>query len=642
MEASDRQLLSRYIAGRDETAFRALVMRHLPLVHGVARRVTANEDLARDVAQTTFIRLAERAAMIPPNLPLPVWLHRICRHLAIDLVRSEERRKKREQLAPSAMNEPQEPGWSALAPLVDQLVNELPEAERQVLLLRYFCDQGHASIAGQLGVSEVVARKRASRALERLRGALAKRGIVTTAAALAAGLPAHAAPSPPAALAAGVFEATRGIAPLAPSPFHAALIAMNATQKASIAAASLIFLMSASYSVIASGRDAREDTSSNGAIPSFTVEGAGASERSRREARLPSSTAGRLERLKEILEIESHARRYRELTSFIDRLRPDQFAEAARLLGDRNKDRYTSINEYHLFLAAWTKVDVHAALEHVKAGDNMYHLGRVLESWAEQDPDAALAWAEANPVGRESNVCLGYVLSGIAATDVKKAVGLIEKIPNQARRIETLLDLWANFQEQADAMERLLPEIDETALRERLVERGVMMVAHSYPPAAVDLLLKHPTVGGPNRVAEVYQRWAQQMPDGAILGLKKLHPGAIREQSVMQVCFTVAMKDPAKAFRVLERYPETATEEGVAKLATVAVLEDPPGMLGRIMAIQDKRLREETLPVALHQWQEQNKEAAAEWMDRNPIPESVQQKLREMPSENTNLDPFGI
>ena len=85
MSVSDRSLLDRFAATRDEAAFRALVTRYLGQVHGVALRVTGNADLAADMAQATFIRLAERAATLPADLSLAAWLHRTVRSLALSL-----------------------------------------------------------------------------------------------------------------------------------------------------------------------------------------------------------------------------------------------------------------------------------------------------------------------------------------------------------------------------------------------------------------------------------------------------------------------------------------------------------------------------------------------------------------------------
>jgi RNA polymerase sigma factor (sigma-70 family) len=239
----DRRLLDRYLATRDEGAFRELVGRHLDFVHAVARRVTGNDELARDAAQAVFVKLARDAAKVPRGLSLAAWLHRTCRCMAIDLVRSEDRRRKREQLAHrnALMNPPPEPAWERLAPLIDEAVDSLPAADRELVLAKYYRNESFAGIATRLGWTEANARKRASRSLEKLRHLLARRGFTTTAATLATVLPAHAVAPAPASLAGAVVAAT---AEIAPAPVLGLHFAMTTAQKSTALAAALALLAS--------------------------------------------------------------------------------------------------------------------------------------------------------------------------------------------------------------------------------------------------------------------------------------------------------------------------------------------------------------------------------------------------------------
>ena len=64
VQASDRQLLDRYVKQRDEAAFAELVGRHGPIVLGVCRRVLRDEHEAQDAFQATFLVLAQSAAKV--------------------------------------------------------------------------------------------------------------------------------------------------------------------------------------------------------------------------------------------------------------------------------------------------------------------------------------------------------------------------------------------------------------------------------------------------------------------------------------------------------------------------------------------------------------------------------------------------
>src|SRR5688572_11669564 len=79
---SDGQLLERYLARRDEQAFRSLVLRHGPMVLGVCRRILRNEADAEDAFQATFLVLVLKAASIRARGQLGNWLHGVAHNTA--------------------------------------------------------------------------------------------------------------------------------------------------------------------------------------------------------------------------------------------------------------------------------------------------------------------------------------------------------------------------------------------------------------------------------------------------------------------------------------------------------------------------------------------------------------------------------
>lgn len=241
---TDHDLIRDFTATRSEQAFRRLVDRHCDLVFSVATRVTRDPDLARDVAQQLFCKLAAKPKSVAPGVPLAAWLHRSTRSLAIDLVRSEAARRRREQSFSPAMNHPEpSPDWSRLEPVIDSLIDELPELERRAVVLRFYEKKSHGAIGSLLGLSEEAARKRLDRALEKLRALLAKRGIATSSAALASILPAHATISAPVGLSASLSSTALSIsAATAAGTASTSILAIIMSNKTVSAAAALLLV----------------------------------------------------------------------------------------------------------------------------------------------------------------------------------------------------------------------------------------------------------------------------------------------------------------------------------------------------------------------------------------------------------------
>lgn len=191
----DAQLLQRYARAGDDAAFAEVVRRRLGLVYAVALRRTGDADRAKDAAQAVFIRLARDAAKMAQHPAFVGGLYRSAYNAAMDIVRAEAARAAREREA-HAMHEPNSEGSAdteQLRPLLDNAMLELDDADRDALLLRYYDQQAFAEIGRRLKLSENTARMRVQRALDKLRAVLERRGIVTTAGALAVAVEAHAA-----------------------------------------------------------------------------------------------------------------------------------------------------------------------------------------------------------------------------------------------------------------------------------------------------------------------------------------------------------------------------------------------------------------------------------------------------------------
>jgi len=171
----DSELLRQYAVTHSEGAFTELVRRHVNLVYSSAlRQVNGDTHLAQDVTQTVFANLARKASALSQREVLTGWLYTSTHFAAAKAVRTERRRNAHEHEAHIMQELTRSPApdfeWQQLRPVLDEVMHELNDLDRDAVLMRYFESRPLAEIGLRLGLSESAARKRVDRALEKLRG----------------------------------------------------------------------------------------------------------------------------------------------------------------------------------------------------------------------------------------------------------------------------------------------------------------------------------------------------------------------------------------------------------------------------------------------------------------------------------------
>ena len=214
-ERSDAQLLCAFAGRADEVAFREIVARYTDLVYSAAVRQVESSAAASDIAQSVFTDLARKAGTLardggtalPPSLA--GWLHRATRYAALNHLRDTRRRLTNERQAMEQLLTDSESGadWEQIRPVLDEALDSLSDEDREVLLLRYFKNQGFRAVGQALGVSDDAAQKRVSRAVERLREFFSKRKVTIGASGLGALISANAVQSAPVGLAIAISTA---------------------------------------------------------------------------------------------------------------------------------------------------------------------------------------------------------------------------------------------------------------------------------------------------------------------------------------------------------------------------------------------------------------------------------------------------
>lgn len=178
-QVPDRELLGRFVASRDPTAFAAIVSRHGPMIFHLCRRIVGNEHDAEDVFPATFLVLARRADAVRRRVSVGGWLYGVACRLAVKARAATARRFARERhtAARESRNPPDEISVAEAREILDHELARLPEKFRSPLVL--CCLQGLArdEAARQLGWPASVLKSRLEQGRERLRARLARRGL---------------------------------------------------------------------------------------------------------------------------------------------------------------------------------------------------------------------------------------------------------------------------------------------------------------------------------------------------------------------------------------------------------------------------------------------------------------------------------
>jgi RNA polymerase sigma-70 factor (ECF subfamily) len=187
---SDATLVSNYIQGQ-ESSLAMLVNRHKQKIYSFIYSKVYDRDLSEDIFQDTFIkviRTLKRGSYNEEGKFLP-WVMRIAHNLVIDHFRKNNRMPKFDNsgefnifsvLSDGALNAEKSLIKSQVEEDVRRVIDELPQDQKEVLVMRMYSDMSFKEISEKTGVSINTALGRMRYALINMRKIIDKHNIILT------------------------------------------------------------------------------------------------------------------------------------------------------------------------------------------------------------------------------------------------------------------------------------------------------------------------------------------------------------------------------------------------------------------------------------------------------------------------------
>jgi RNA polymerase sigma-70 factor (ECF subfamily) len=137
----------------DRNAIRYLYLRYSGNVYGYARSIVHNDHDAEDVVQQVFTRMLTAIKTYEQrSVPFSAWLLRITHNMAIDHIRRRSAVCEVDEAL--VIDEPRDVECNHLRSVLSDALAELPDVQREIVVLRHFAGLSPREIAERLGRSE--------------------------------------------------------------------------------------------------------------------------------------------------------------------------------------------------------------------------------------------------------------------------------------------------------------------------------------------------------------------------------------------------------------------------------------------------------------------------------------------------------
>lgn len=165
------ELMVRYQQG-DPAAVTALIESVSPQLHRFFLSQYVSRRFADDLLQETWLRIHEVRHTYRPGEPVLPWIYAIARHTRVDHYRKTRRVEDRERQVEILPESPAPAAPDSRGPDLEAMLRELPESQREVVLMLKVADMTIEQVARATSSSIGSVKQKAHRAYEKLRGLL--------------------------------------------------------------------------------------------------------------------------------------------------------------------------------------------------------------------------------------------------------------------------------------------------------------------------------------------------------------------------------------------------------------------------------------------------------------------------------------
>jgi hypothetical protein len=525
-------------------------------------------------------------------------------------------------------------GWHETAPLLDAAMDSLPAEDRDALVLRFFEWRDFRAVGQALGVSDDTAQKRVTRALEKLRGLLTRRGVTSSGAALSAILLANTVSPAPAAFVAALPGRALAGAAAAGSTVTAAVAGLSAAARWKLAGLAACLAAAGALPFAITGfqhppvSPAKSPALTTTAPPDKPPKVPGPSRTAPAAVTAPQS-------LSEIIaaaagELRGGAQNISATTralALLAQIPPKQSREALTLV-QSVADESARALLYRYVLSQWAESEPWAAISFASEElPEQYRLATaegVLAAWAARDPEAVINWnlkqgATAPHPARES--LMASIFKTLASRDLAKAFTHLQKVQSGNERAQALRGVLETVQTplERERILRLAGDLKEDELRTQ-TRRAVVenWARHDTAAAAAWVENSEPAWERPLLMDTLGLTWMQSDPAAAAAWWLAHEPG---RDTMVKIINVWSQKDPDAAGTWLDAQPPGPQSDAARMTFARQVASlDSAGALTWAATISDETMRESTISHIYEKWRDRDAAAAAAFLQQSGWP----------------------